>query len=642
MCGIAGGYHPGGPPARRAVVAAMADTLAHRGPDAAGVYLDGPLGLGHRRLAILDLRAAANQPMSTADGSVTVVYNGEIYNHLLLRQELERTGRVFRTRSDTELLLHGYLHWGIDGLVGRLNGMAAFALWDQSRQRLHLVRDRYGIKPLYLWRPAVGGLFFASEIKAFLAHPDFRVGLDAAALNEYFTFQNLLRHHTLFVGVEMLPPGHRLTLDADGERLTRYWDFDFRADSAITDLDAAAQMVEERIVQSVESHLMTDVPLGAYLSGGMDSGSMVAVASRHIPRLTTFTAGFELSAVNGIESTFDERAAAELMAYHFKTEHYEQVINAGDIAWALPRVIWHLEDLRLGMSYPNYYISRLASKFVTVCLSGAGGDEMFGGYPWRYFHTDGPTSREEYLRAYYGYWQRLVPDPLKPSLFTPAVQRQVTHEDTFAVFRAVFGQQPALSFERVEDQIASAFYFESKTFLHGLFVVGDKLSMANGLEERFPFMDNAVVEAAQRIPVRHKLGSANRLERLDENLVHKRRLVMQRHADGKRVLRQAMAGLLPAEVLNREKQGFSAPDASWYRGENANYVRAMLLGSETLSSAYIDRGFIHRMVDEHMRHQANHRLLIWSLLCFEWWCRIFLDGQRPQPDATVRVRPVGA
>ena len=588
--------------------------------------MDGPVGLGHRRLAILDLSAAGAQPMASPEGRVVVTYNGEIYNHLDLRRELESLGYHFRSRTDTEVLVHGYCAWGLD-LVPRLNGMFAFALWDGRERSLHLARDRYGIKPLYYWYDG-RELVFGSEIRTLLLHPAIRVDVNHDALNEYFTFQNLFQYHTLFKGISLLPAANIMTLAADG-RLSRrcFWDFDFTAPDETLSRDEASERTLELFRRAVGRQMMADVPVGSYLSGGMDSGSIVAVASQHVPRLATFTAGFELSAVDGVEKTFDERREAELIANRFKTEHYEQVINAGDIAWVLPRVVSHLEDLRLGMSYPNYYITRLASKFVKVSLSGAGGDELYGGYPWRYYRASRALDREQYFREYYRFWQRLVPDAEKPSLFTEGTWKRVTQRDSFETFRRVFTFNDRLRYDTIEDHIANSLYFESKTFLAALFIVGDKLSMANSLEERFPFMDNDLVEFAQRIPVALKLGELGRIKRIDENELDKFWKYYRDYDDGKAVLRQAMSRLLPPEVTTRRKQGFSSPEESWYRGENAGYVRDILLSSRPAFRDFIRQDYVERVVREHTEQRINHRLLLWSLLCFEWWCRIFLDRQ---------------
>lgn len=624
MCGLAGYLNLDGAPAERMTVEAMRDALAHRGPDDAGMHLDGPVGLGHRRLSIIDLREVAQQPMHSPDGRWTVIYNGELYNFQALRIELEREGWVFRTRSDTEVLLAGAVIWGVRNLALRMDGMVAFALWNKVEQRLHLVRDRFGVKPLYLWRTHKR-LAFASEIKAFLVHPDFKVSVNQSALREYFTFQNLFRSHTLFAGVEQLPPATILTVDRNGERRETYWDYDFSHSENI-DKTQAVETLEGLMADAVSRQLVSDVPVGAYLSGGMDSGTIVALASRHIPRMQTFTAGFEMRKVGDVEADFDERHAAELMAYTYKTEHYEQVINAGDIRWSLPRVIWQLEDLRLGMSYPNYYIARLASKFVKVCLSGAGGDELFGGYPWRYYRVFRSLDRDHYLENYYGFWQRLTTADERRSLFGASADDEA---EMFDIFSSVYADAKGLSFETPEDHISAALYFECRTFLSGLLLVGDKLSMASGLEERFPFLDNALVDFAMRLPARHKLSDLEHMLTVDEDAVRKKLLAEDSFAGGKSCLRQAMAHVLPPEIMERRKQGFSSPEASWYRGENADYVREMLLDGELASSAYLDGDFVRAKVAEHMSGARNNRLLIWSLLSFEQWCRTFLDGGRP-------------
>lgn len=619
MCGIVGILNRNSAPADGAVVTAMRDALAHRGPDGAGLHLDGALGLGHRRLSIIDLSDAASQPMISPDGRVVLTYNGEIYNFRELRSELEKAGWAFRTRSDTEVLIAGYAIWGIRRLAERIDGMAAFALWDAHEKRLFLVRDRFGVKPLYLWRSRTG-LAFASEIKAFLKHPAFAVRVNEPALREYFTFQNVFRPHTLFDGVEHLPPASILAIDGDGERLETYWDYNFSRPELVGEAESVAAL-ERLMGEAVERQLVSDVPVGAYLSGGMDSGSIVALAARHLPRMQTFTAGFELSRVEGIEATFDERSAAELMAYSYKTEHYEQVMNAGDIRWSLPRVVWHLEDLRLGMSYPNYYIARLASKFVKVCLSGAGGDELFGGYPWRYYRVFRSLDKQHFLESYYGFWQRLTTSDERRQMFGSSAGDE---REMFDIFSGVFSDHSGVQFGSPEEQISASLYFECRTFLSGLLLVGDKLSMASGLEERFPFLDNALVDFAMRLPVRLKLSDLEQMLQVDEDAVKKKLLAQDSFSGGKSCLRQAMAHIIPHEVMQRRKQGFSSPEGSWYRGENAEYVRDMLLSRNLASAEFINPDFIAKTVDEHMSGAANNRLLIWSFLCFEQWCRTFL------------------
>lgn len=624
MCGICGILNLDGEPVPHRYLKAMVDSLSHRGPDDEGYYVDINIALGHRRLAVLDLSPAGHQPMVNKQGTIVLVYNGEIYNYLDLKSELTALGYLFQSNTDTEVLLYGFEEWGIE-VVKKLNGMFAFALWDGNTRTIYLVRDRYGIKPLY-WAKVGQTLMFASEIKAILRHPKIAVDINPDALNEYFTFQNLFRYHTLFKGVNLLQAASIRWIREGETQLnkTTWWDYDFTQRDETMSMEEAREETFRLFRQAVTRQLISDVPLGSYLSGGMDSGSMVAVASASIPRLATFTCGFDLSSVTGREANFDERREAELISCHFKTEHYQQVVNASDIEWALPRLVWHLEDLRLGMSYPNFYVARLASKFVKVCLGGTGGDELYAGYPWRYYNVSGSIGRDDYLRQYYTFWQRLVPDDRKMDLFTNELWNKIREHDTFRTFSRVFTFNDHLKYDSPEEHIANSLYFEIKTFLAGLLIVGDKLSMAHGLEERVPFLDNDLVEFAQRIPVRHKLANLQNIKRMDENETKKIRLY-QHFDDGKNVLRQAMSSLLPEEVIKRRKQGFSAPDESWYRGESVRFIKETLLHKRARYTDFLRPKFVKKVVEEHISGQKNHRLLLWSFLCFEYWCRIFLD-----------------
>ncbi|HDM78750.1 MAG TPA: asparagine synthase (glutamine-hydrolyzing) [Deltaproteobacteria bacterium] len=629
MCGICGIFNLNGDPVEHRHIKAMADSLAHRGPDDEGIFIDVNIALGHRRLAVLDVSPAGHQPMTTADGQIVIVYNGEIYNFLEIRRELEGLGYHFKSRGDTEVLLNAYNEWGID-VVQRLNGMFAFAIWDGRTKTLYLARDRFGIKPLY-WTKIGDTFLFGSEIKSILTHPSVTVDINPDALNEYFTFQNLFRYHTLFKGINLLQAASVRWISEQEPRLKKktWWDFDFIHRDKNMTMEEAQEETLRLFQQAVERQLISDVPVGSYLSGGMDSGSIVAVASRHIPRLATFTCGFDLSSVTGREANFDERREAELISCHFKTEHYQQVVNASDIEWALPKVVWHIEDLRLGMSYPNFYIARLASKFVKVCLTGTGGDELYAGYPWRYYRVFSSVGRDDYLRQYYGFWQRLVSDEDKKSLFTEEIWNRIRQRDTFRTFSRVFTFNEGLKYDSPEEHIANSLYFEIKTFLPGLLIVGDKLSMAHGLEERVPFLDNDLVEFAQRIPVHYKLANLERIKRLDENETKKLRRY-RAFDDGKNVLRKAMSRLLPREVTERRKQGFSSPDESWYRGEAVEFVRKVLMNKRAAYREVLNPHFVHKIISEHCSGKKNHRLLLWSFLCFECWSRLFLDKARPE------------
>ena len=289
------------------------------------------------------------------------------------------------------------------------------------------------------------------------------------------------------------------------ERLETYWDYDFSKPVPVDATEAVASL-ERLMAEAVERQLVSDVPVGAYLSGGMDSGSIVALAARKMPRMQTFTAGFELSRVDGIEASFDERRAAELMAYSFKTEHYEQVMNAGDIRWSLPRVVWHLEDLRLGMCYPNYYIAGSPQNLSRWCLSGAGGDELFAGYPWRYYRVFRSLDKQHFLENYYGFWQRLTTAEERRRLFRSGADDE---REMFRCFQWSFRRRPGIAFGSPEEQISASLYFECKTFLAGALHVGDRLSMSNGLEERFPFLDNTLADFAMRLPVGPEAGGSS-------------------------------------------------------------------------------------------------------------------------------------
>ncbi|WP_332910198.1 asparagine synthetase B family protein [Algoriphagus boritolerans] len=385
--------------------------------------------------------------------------------------------------------------------------MFAVGAWNKEEKTIYLSRDRYGIKPLYYWFSGKT-LVFASEVKAILAHPDFSLKLNFSALNEYFSFQNMFSYNTLFEGVIMLPPANTVKVSSTSTFVKHYswWDYDYSNPDETMSFEEAKIETERLFKNAVAKQMISDVPVGSYLSGGMDSGSITALASRHVDRLSTFTCGFDMSEVTGVEANYDERRDAELMANYFKTEHYEQVLNAGDIKWSLPKLVYHLEDLRVGMSYPNYYISRLASKFVKVCLQGTGGDELFGGYPWRYYRIFKSVSQREYFDLYYQFWQRLVSDHQKKDLFNPNVYSKINTEEPREIFERVFTFNKKLNYESPEQHINNSLYFESKTFLPGLLLVGDKLSMANGLEERFPFMDNDLVNFAQKNSCSPQIG----------------------------------------------------------------------------------------------------------------------------------------
>jgi len=621
MCGIAGIIELGGDAVSPAILQRMTDAIAHRGPDGEGHWIEGPVGFGHRRLAIIDLSPGGHQPMISAGHRYVITYNGEIYNFRELRAELQAVGYWFRSQSDTEVLLHALAHWGTD-VLARLNGMFALALWDRKERRLLLARDRYGVKPLYVATQG-GRVLFASEQKAILTHPQFQRRLDKPALLEYFTFQNIFTDSTLLEDIQLLPAGHFATLEPDEPcaRLERcrYWDYRFREPDAPRRKEEYLEELNRLFKQAVNRQLISDVELGAYLSGGMDSGSITAVAAQSFPNLKSFTCGFDLSSASGIELSFDERAKAEAMSARFKTEHYEMVLKAGDMERCLPKLAYHLEEPRVGQSYPNYYAAQLASKFVKVVLSGGGGDELFGGYPWRYYRAVVNQDFEHYIDQYYVFWQRLIPNTVLSKVFAP-IWGDVKHVWTRDIFRDVFLTHDN-ELDRPEDYINHSLYFEAKTFLHGLFVVEDKLSMAHGLESRVPFMDNDLVEFAMQCPVNLKLNNLADVVRINENEPgNKSGRYFQKTNDGKQILRDVMSNYIPDQIAKADKQGFSSPDASWFKGESIEFVKRKLLNADARIYQFLDRGSVLQLVQQHLDGRENRRLLIWSLLNVEAWC----------------------
>jgi asparagine synthase (glutamine-hydrolysing) len=620
MCGIAGYINLKGEPASGITLKKMTDAIIHRGPDGEGQWVEGSMAIGHRRLSIIDLSPAGHQPMISADHRYVLSYNGEIYNFQELRLELEAEGYWFRSRTDSEVVLYAFVKWG-PKCVEKFNGMFAFAVWDRQEKELHLFRDRYGIKPLYYakW----GDTFiFGSEQKAILQHDAARREIDLKALLEYFTFQNIFTDRTLLKNVRLLPPStHAKISQANNElRCTTYWDYRFREPDGKVDRREYEEELDRLLQQAVCRQLVTDVELGSYLSGGMDSGTLTALAAKQLPYIKTFTCGFDLSSASGMELSYDERSKAEAMSAKFKTEHYEMVLKAGDMERCLPKLAYHIEEPRVGQSYPNYFAAQLASKFVKVVLSGAGGDELFGGYPWRYYRATVCDNFEDYTDNYYKYWQRLVDNRHLKKMFGP-VWGEVSDVWTRDIFRDVFKTHEN-ELVRPEDYINHSLYFEAKTFLHGLFVIEDKLSMAHSLETRVPFMDNDLVEFAMRCPVNFKLNNLAEVVRINENEPgDKQGTFFQRTKDGKQILRDVMGEYIPDEIAGSVKQGFSAPDASWFKGDSIEFVKRTLMNKKAQIYDFIDPVTVQHLLNEHLSGQKNCRLLVWSLLNVEIWLR---------------------
>ncbi|MEM6781589.1 MAG: asparagine synthase (glutamine-hydrolyzing), partial [Pseudomonadota bacterium] len=577
MCGITGILNINKKPVQYKILKAMMDSIAHRGPDGEGHYIEDYVGLGHRRLAIIDVGEGGHQPKTTQNKRFTITYNGELYNFRELRSELETKGFKFTTDNDSEVVLQAYACWGKDALL-RFNGMFAFAIWDNEDKKLLIARDRFGVKPVYFTQ-SQSSFLFGSEIKSILANSDYTVQMDVSALNEYLTFQNFFTDRTLFKNISLLPAGHFIEIDQDGERkTTQYWDYDFSPDTTLS-YDEAKEELNSLFIDAVKRQLVSDVPVGSYLSGGMDSGSITSIASQEISPLSTFTIGFDLHSASGIELAYDEREKAEHMSYHFGTSHYEMVLKSGDMERCMDKLVFHLEEPRVGQSYPNYYAAHLASKFVKVVLAGAGGDELFGGYPWRYYRAVVNDSFDDYVSKYFQFWQRLISRQDMPLIMSPCWD-EAKDTNSLSIFKSVFQtDKPSMS---GDDYINHSLYLESKTFLHGLFVVEDKLSMAHGLESRVPFMDNDLVDFAMKLPPTFKLGNLGDVIKLDENEPGpKTKKYFQKTRDGKKILRDATSGFIPEDITKAVKQGFSAPDASWFQGDSINYVKDTLMNQNS-------------------------------------------------------------
>ena len=420
-----------------------------------------------------------------------------------------------------------------------------------------------------------------------------------------------------------MQPASIRSISTENKQLSRhtYWDYDFtNREQDITEQEAKEE-TKRLFQQAVRRQLGEDNNIGVMLSGGMDSGSILALASEERDRLSTFTIGYHMDSVDGFEVNYDERKSAELMANYFKTKHFEQIINAGDMNWVLPDLIYKLEDLRAGMCYSNYYVSDLASKFVDVVLNGGGGDELFGGYGWRYFRIFDSTSKDDFIKKYYGFWQRLVSDENKQKLFTENTWNKIDKKNTFDIFKRVLTYNDKLKYDKPEEQIANAMYFEIKTFLPALFVIEDKFGGANGLMARACFMDNDLVNFAQKLPIKFKIKHIEKFKKLSENELKKLKKYNE-YNEGKNILREAMNEIVPDKILKRKKQGFSSPDASWYRNENSQYIKNILINKNAAYRDIINQNYVEKILEEHEKG-TNRRLIIWSVLSFEWWLRTF-------------------
>jgi asparagine synthase (glutamine-hydrolysing) len=661
MCGIAGFVsHEGLQPDAPARAVAMRDVLTHRGPDEAGLHHDTHAVLAHRRLSIVDL-TTGQQPLSNEDGRVWVSFNGEIYNHADVRRELEPAGHRYRTRSDTETIVHAYEQWG-DDCVHRFRGMFAFAVWDAARRRLLLVRDRLGIKPLY-WARRDDTLLFASEIKALFAS-----GLVEPVANEHVLPEALSTRYvsgadTMFRGVHKLLPGHRLVFERGRVSIAQYWDVPVgRPEGRNLHVRAQRDVVAEfraLLEESVRLRLMSDVPLGMFLSGGIDSSAIAALMARMIDRpLQTFSVAFQ-------DRAFNELEYARQVARAIRADSHEVVIDDRDFFRALPRLLWHEDEpIAHPSSVPLYFVSALARQHVTVVLTGEGSDELLAGY--------GKYPRIAWNWRAGTIYERALPRPVRTGIATHLVARvpgrlgqyarrsflamdrsaESMFLDNFASIR--LADQRHLLDERLHGGIdpsaayaSSMAYFRTpnggstlldrllyadiKTYLVELLMKQDQMSMATSIESRVPFLDHKLVEFAATLPDEWKLSGWTT----------------------KRVLREAMQGVLPASILNRPKMGFPVPFARWVRGSWNGIARDVLLDRRARERGVIDPAAVDRLLRDHADGRTSGGDRIWTLLNLELWYRTFIDRDgiqtlaEPAADTThanslAEIRPAAA
>ena len=636
MCGICGIVVPRGSSRRvdGALVERMSDTILHRGPDGAGVFVEDGVGLGHRRLSIVDV-AHGQQPMSTDDGRYTVVYNGEVFNHPTLSAELQARGACYSTHCDTETVLKVFEREGAR-TPESLRGMFAFAIWDRTTRELFLARDRFGVKPLYYAHAADGTLVFGSEIKAILASGVVRPALNEAALPDYLANHAPSGHETLFAGVRRLPAGHTMRW-RDGElRVDQYWDLSFEKSAAAASASDADLVAEygERFREAVRLRLMADVPLGMFLSGGIDSAAIAATMSQLVgDRVKTFSVAFA-------EREANELHYARLVAEKFRTDHHEIVVSPQDFFSALPRLVWHEDEpIAHPSSVALNFVSRLASQHVKVVLTGEGSDETLAGYD-RYRKTiynlalgrvyerlpgaralgrgavgllpaSSPVRQKlertflclpaELDAIYYDNFS-VFSRARQHALLAPDVRARLGDPDPYAAMRGFQARRPAAS---LLDQLL---YVDTKTYLHELLMKQDQMSMAASIESRVPFLDHPLVEWVASLPERMKL----------------------RGLTTKWILRQAMRGTLPEEILSRKKMGFPVPVGRWFRGEFRHLLDEYVLSERARARGLFDPTSVRTLVEQHQRAEANHSERLWSLVNLEMWQRIFFDGEEPE------------
>jgi len=624
MCGICGVLHFDGQPPSSEVLSAMTESLRHRGPDAGGIHIDGPAGLGHRRLAIIDLSSAGEQPMVNEDGSLWVTHNGEIYNFAEVRAELQKRGHVFRSATDTEVILHAYEAWGVDCL-DRFNGMFAFALWDSVAQRLWLVRDRLGIKPLfYLHRP--DRLLFGSEIKAILCDPSVERQVDLFALHHYLSLNYTPAPYSLFAGVRQLLPGHFLLAGTDGQcRDEAYWDVSYACKQNASEAQLIREL-ETELATAVKRRMVSDVPLGAFLSGGVDSSAVVYWMSRQSEQpIRTFSIGFQ-------EKSYNELDYARNVAMACGANHHERIVTL-DAVEILPKIVWHAEEPTADSSMlPVYCLAKMAREKVTVALTGDGADEILAGYetyqayyaaqlyrlipgilrsrvirplvdrlPTSYAKVSLDLKLKRFVRgaeldseAGHAYWRTIFDETAKRELYASDVRQALDGADTIDLYRAVFAHTDAVH------PLDRMLYVDTRFYLpNDMLVKVDRMTMAHSLEARVPFLDHHLVEFAASLPPRFKL---------------------KQWRTKKYLLKAALHPQLPGALLWRKKQGFNVPKGIWFAGELRDFAFDHLSAQQLQRMGLFDPAYVIRLLNEHTAGIRDNSHQIWGLLCLSlWW-----------------------
>jgi asparagine synthase (glutamine-hydrolysing) len=635
MCGIAGRYNfHTGRPVNEAVIVGMCDLIAHRGPDEAGVFTNGSVGLGHRRLSIIDLTPTGHQPMTSGSGLVTIVFNGEIYNFPDLRRDLEARGHRFRGRSDTEVLLAAYEEYGTECL-SRLRGMFAFAIWDARDRSLFIARDRIGKKPLH-YRVDGDGIAFASEAKAFFAEPSFAASPNLEAISHYLSYQYVPSPYSAFEGVSKLPPGSYLLARNGDVTVHRYWRLHYAPKQQIEEVDATRELLSQ-LREAVRIRMISDVPLGAFLSGGIDSSTIVALmAEQSGGPVKTYSIGFD-------EKDYDESPFARLIAERYATDHHEFIVRP-DAAAIIPALAWQYDEPYADESaVPSYYLSQLTRQHVTVALNGDGGDESFSGYS-RYaadsrlerFDRLPDTMRRAALalikglphRPSSGTWStrthlwaarasasREMRYARRMMHFTPELKRRlcigelasvVARHDSSRILLETFHASDAVDFGDAMLDVDVNHYLPDC-----LLVKVDIATMAHGLEGRSPLLDHEVMEFAATLPLDLK----------------------RRGGQGKYILRQAVRDLLPPEIMHRKKMGFGVPLDHWFRGSLKEMASDLLLRKSSSQRDLFDNTVIRRMLDEHVTGKARWQDQLWNLLMLEQWFCTFVDQRPTMPQA---------